>query len=230
MATLTHKSIYSYDNGNPDFKQNGSPKVHVIKCSAPSTEKLDTCSLGIRKCLEDIYTSGDIPGYEVKSYTSDLSLDCSNRFSDANTFLDNTRLSDDHGSFVFVNNCLSSDAHVGGAWDGRALAMVAAPLHSGYHMEAIAGQEALHNYIHGGCSKVSSMYGSENDSHELGYCAFIDGAYRISAMAATHEELASNGNCDTYASSNSGSYPYVSSCTSEAVRYIYEHYKNQHNH
>lgn len=157
-----------------DSKYNGTIggdevlEVNVMQAKGVQDKYWDRTYNYVSDVLDTAFNEDLVPATIARKYTTDYDIDCNNKFSSGNTFLDDNSLGD--GQYLWVVTCDAAVAARRGAWGGRRQGFIGTNRYPTVHETAFSGvHEALHPYIYSEiCDKIQNNLAEDPTDHPLG--------------------------------------------------------------
>ena len=170
--------------------------------------------------------SSSISGADIDFVDTSHSVNCSDRYSDVNTWLDNNGY-EAPTHCLWLTQCLQSNTAPTGGWDQsrRTAGFVSVAYHSGQDLKAATVHEGLHPFINENLGSVQSMTDGLTTDHPLGRMYIENGVGYITPMLFTYKnEYNDTGSC-TADTEPADPYPTleVSTCTLTALGLSHDH-------
>ncbi|NEU58978.1 hypothetical protein [Halorussus sp. MSC15.2] len=161
MAYTLKDSKYNGDTGGDQVLE-----VNVLKASNPDAKYWDKTYNFVVDTLDSLYNDGYVPATIARKYDTDKTIDCNNKFSDGNSWLNDNNFGD--GMYLWVVKCDTAVAHDRNGWAERRQGFIGTTRYPNAHQTAFSGvHEALHPYIYADVCDEVQKFGVSSD-HELG--------------------------------------------------------------
>ncbi len=219
-------STYNGDTGGSEVLE-----VNVMWAKDPEKKYWDRTYKYVKNTLDRLYSNGHVPATIARKYDTDYSIDCDNKFSSGNDFLNNNNFGD--GQYLWVVTCDAAVAYDQKGWEKRRLGFIGTTRYPNVHQTAFSGvHEGLHPYIYAdNCSKVQNQYGVDSD-HELGK-VLNTGSWLNPNQASTmlghygQSVAEASDSCDRWKSVDRYKND-TTACTEQALEYSWKHAAGQH--
>lgn len=242
----------SYTQEKHKFNGNSSGErvleINVMRESYAEDRYWDRTYQYVVDMLDAVYNHSDysIPGTIARKYDTDAVIGCNSLFDDGNDWLDEAKLDNGDGIYLWVvgacDNTHIAVAAGSGAWTNRRQGFIGDSSYPNEHEVAFSGvHEGLHPYVLAGpCDEINNEVlngdqvsdgdgGQEYSDHELGDIQYDSNKGFVGTTMLGHygQDIAENGDCD-YWTDRDGFVNDLTTCTHKAIKLSREHAGDEH--
>lgn len=215
-------SLYDNDYGG-SLSAEYVMKVNIFLAKNAEMTYLDEAFTVLNNAMNTLVTSNHIEGYNLHAYDTDHALDCNNKESSGNSFLDANGFSGPSCNF-WLTKC---DVAVGynNAWTRRTQAFLGTDRYSADDKRKnMYIQEVFHSFINSNCEHVRNLQDNTDDEHILGKVYKDVGASPMVTSYVLAKNFESRGDCQSAEYTTMSNYVQtLTDCTEDAVYLSWQH-------